>query len=132
VTLSPTIVTYPDGRPYLALSTPGGDNQDQALMQMFLNVVDFGLNAQNAIEAPRYQTRHLVSSYDNHAWNRGDLILDERIPAAVVADLTERGHHTSVHSRFANGAAPVMIKVLPSGIIEAGADPFYNRSAHAW
>ncbi len=132
VTLSPTIVTYPDGRPYLALSTPGGDNQDQALMQMFLNVVDFGLNAQNAIEAPRYQTRHLVSSYDNHAWNRGDLILDERTPAAVVADLNERGHHTSVHSRYANGAAPVMIKVLPSGIIEAGADPYYNRSAHAW
>ncbi len=132
VTLSPTIVTYPDGRPYLALSTPGGDNQDQALMQLFLNAVDFGLNAQNAVEAPRYQTRHLVSSFDNHAWNRGDLILDERIPAVTIADLAERGHHTSVHSRYANGAAPVMIKVLPSGIIEAGADPFYNRSAHAW
>jgi gamma-glutamyltranspeptidase/glutathione hydrolase len=132
VTLSPTIVTYPDGRPYLAFSTPGGDNQDQALMQMFLNVVDFGLNAQASTEAPRYQTRHLVSSFDNHAWNRGDLILDERIPQVTIADLAERGHHTSVHSRYANGAAPVMIKVLPSGIIEAGADPFYNRSAHAW
>jgi gamma-glutamyltranspeptidase/glutathione hydrolase len=132
ITLSPTIVVYPDGRPYLALSTPGGDNQDQALIQMLLNVVDFGLNAQAALEAPRYQTRHLVSSYDNHAWNRGDLILDERIPQATMADLAERGHHTSIHSRYANGAAPVMIKILPSGIIEAGADPFYNRSAHAW
>lgn len=132
VTLSPTIVTYPDGRPYLALSTPGGDNQDQALMQLFLNAVDFNLNAQNAVEAPRYQTRHLVSSFDNHAWNRGDLILDERIPQVTIADLAERGHHTSVHSRYANGAAPVMIRVLPSGVIEAGADPFYNRSAHAW
>jgi gamma-glutamyltranspeptidase / glutathione hydrolase len=132
ITLSPTIVLYPDGRPYLALSTPGGDNQDQALIQMLLNVVDFGMNAQVALEAPRYQTRHLVSSYDNHAWNRGDLILDERIPQVTMADLAERGHHTSVHSRYANGAAPVMIKILPSGIIEAGADPFYNRSAHAW
>jgi gamma-glutamyltranspeptidase/glutathione hydrolase len=94
--------------------------------------VDFGLNAQNAVEAPRYQTRHLVSSFDNHAWNRGDLILDERIPQVTISDLAERGHHTSVHSRYANGAAPVMIKVLPSGVIEAGADPFYNRSAHAW
>ncbi len=132
VTLSPTIVLYPDGRPYLALSTPGGDNQDQALMQLFLNAVDFGLNAENAVEAPRYQTRHLVSSFDNHAWNRGDLILDERIPQVTVAELTERGHHVSVHSRYANGAAPVMIRVLPSGVIEAGADPFYNRSAHAY
>ncbi len=132
VTLSPTIVTHADGRPYMAMSTPGGDNQDQALLQMFLNVVEFGLNAQQAVEAPRFQTRHLVSSFDNHAWNRGDLLLDERIPSAVVNDLIARGHHAEPRSRYANGAAPVMIRVLPSAIIEAGADPFYNRSAHAW
>jgi gamma-glutamyltranspeptidase/glutathione hydrolase len=132
VTLSPTIVTQADGRPYLAMSTPGGDNQDQALLQMFLNVIEFRLDAQQAVEAPRFQTRHLVSSFDNHAWNRGDLLLDERIPQAVVNDLTARGHHVEMRSRYANGAAPVMIKVLPSSIIEAGADPFYNRSAHAW
>ena len=132
VTLSPTIVTHTDGKPYLAMSTPGGDNQDQALIQMFLNVIEFGLNAQQAVEAPRFQTRHLVSSFDNHAWNRGDLLLDERIPMAVATDLTARGHHVESRSRYANGAAPVMIKVLPSAIIEAGADPFYNRSAHAW
>jgi gamma-glutamyltranspeptidase/glutathione hydrolase len=132
VTLSPTIVTQADGKPYLAMSTPGGDNQDQALLQMFLNVIEFRLDAQQAVEAPRFQTRHLVSSFDNHAWNRGDLLLDERIPQAVVNDLTARGHHVEMRSRYANGAAPVMIKVLPSSIIEAGADPFYNRSAHAW
>ena len=132
VTLSPTLVTQGDGHPYLALSTPGGDNQDQALIQVLLDVLDFNLNAQNAVEAPRFQTRHLVSSFDNHAWNRGDLLLDERIPPATYTDLTERGHQTSSRSRYANGAAPVAIKVLPSGVIEAGADPFYNRSAHAW
>lgn len=132
VTLSPTIVTHTDGRPYLAMSTPGGDNQDQALIQMFLNVIEFGMNAQQAVEAPRFQTRHLVSSFDNHAWNRGDLLLDERISVAVATDLTGRGHHVEQRSRYANGAAPVMIKILPSSIIEAGADPFYNRSAHAW
>lgn len=132
VTLSPTIVTHADGKPYLAMSTPGGDNQDQALIQMFLNVIEFGMNAQQAVEAPRFQTRHLVSSFDNHAWNRGDLLLDERIPVAVATDLTGRGHHVEQRSRYANGAAPVMIKILPSSIIEAGADPFYNRSAHAW
>ncbi len=132
VTLSPTMVTYADGRPYMALSTPGGDNQDQALIQIFFDVAEFNLNPQNAVEAPRFQTRHLISSFDNHAWNRGDLILDERIPPATVADLAERGHHISTESRWNNGAAPVAIKVLPSGVIEAGADPFYNRSAHAW
>jgi gamma-glutamyltranspeptidase / glutathione hydrolase len=50
----------------------------------------------------------------------------------VVQELAERGHHTSVASRYNNGAAPVAIRVLPDGVIEAGADPFYNRSAHAW
>jgi gamma-glutamyltranspeptidase/glutathione hydrolase len=132
VTLSPTLVTYSDGRPYLTLSTPGGDNQDQALIQIMLDVFEFNMNAQNAIEAPRFETRHLISSFDNHAWNIGDLMLDERTPPATVAELSERGHHTSVRSRYANGSAPVLIKVYPDGVIEAGADPFYGRSAHAW
>jgi gamma-glutamyltranspeptidase/glutathione hydrolase len=132
VTLSPTLVTHLDGRPFFATSTPGGDNQDQALIQVFFDTVEFGLNAQNAVEAPRFQTRHLVSSFDNHAWNLGDLILDERIPQATLADLAERGHRVSTQSRWNNGACPVAIRVLPGGAIEAGADPYYNRSAHAW
>jgi gamma-glutamyltranspeptidase/glutathione hydrolase len=132
VTLSPTLVTHQDGRPFFATSTPGGDNQDQALIQVFFDVIEFGLNAQNAVEAPRFQTRHLVSSFDNHAWNLGDLILDERIPPATAADLAERGHHISTQSRWNNGACPVAIRVLPGGAIEAGADPYYNRSARAW
>ncbi|MGH9558471.1 MAG: gamma-glutamyltransferase family protein, partial [Bryobacteraceae bacterium] len=132
VTLSPTIVTYADGRPYMAMSTPGGDDQEQALTQILFDVVDFGMNSQNAIEAPRFETRHLVSSFDNHAWNRGDLILDERISMQTMEALAARGHHVSYHSRWNNGAAPVLIRMLPSGVMEAGADPFYNRSAHAW
>ena len=132
VTLSPTLVTKADGSPYLALSTPGGDNQDQSLIQLILNVVEFNFNAEAAVEAPRYQTRHLVSSFDNHAWNKGDLLLDERIPPATFSDLLARGHKIQTRSRWASGAAPVMIRVLPDGVIEAGADPYGYRSAHAW
>jgi gamma-glutamyltranspeptidase/glutathione hydrolase len=131
ITLSPTLVTR-DGHPAMTLSTPGGDNQDQSLLQILLNVIDFNMNSQNAIEAPRLQTRHLVSSFDNHAMNRGDLLLDERIPAPVFTDLTERGHRTAIRSRWNSGAHPVMIRVLPNGIIEAGADPWGYRSAQAW
>jgi gamma-glutamyltranspeptidase/glutathione hydrolase len=132
VTLSPTLVTQQGGRPFLALSTPGGDNQDQSLIQLFLNVVEFGMNAQAAVEAPRLQTRHLVSSFDNHAWTRGDLLLDDRIPQAVMQDLASRGHRVGIRSRWASGAAPVMVKVLPDGVIEAGADPYGYRVAHAY
>jgi len=131
VTLSPTLVMQSDGKPFLALSTPGADNQEQSLIQLMLNVMDYGMNAQSAIEAPRYQTRHLVASLDEHAWSLGDLMLDERIPQNVATDLAARGHHVEIMSRYNNGAAPVMIRLLPTGVIEAGADPFYNRSAHA-
>ena len=132
VTLSPTIVTD-QGKPLLALSTPGGDNQEQSLIQLLLNVVEFGNNAQEAVEAPRFQTRHLVSSFDNHAWNRGDLLLDERIPRNVAAELALRGHKVGVRSPWASGAAPVMIRVTPtSGVIEAGGDPYGYRVAQAY
>ena len=131
VTLSPTLVTR-DGRPVLALSTPGGDNQEQSLLQVLLDIVQFGMNVQQAVEAPRMQTRHLVSSFDNHSMNPGDLLLDDRIPAAVIADLRERGHKVQTRSRWNSGAAPVAVRVTPEGGLEAGSDPYAYRSARAW
>jgi gamma-glutamyltranspeptidase/glutathione hydrolase len=131
VTLSPTIITR-DGQPSMALSTPGGDNQEQSLIQIFFDVVEFGMNAEAAIEAPRIQTRHLVSSFDNHAMNPGDLLLDERINPAVMTELMKREHKVGTRSRYASGAAPVLIRVTPGNVFEAGADPFYFRSARAW
>ncbi len=132
VTLSPTLVTYADGRPYAALSTPGGDNQEQSLLQILLDIIDFGMGAEAAIEAPRFQTRHLVSSFDNHGWNRGDLQLDDRFPASTIQDLAGLGHRVQTVSRWASGSAPVLIRMLPQSVIEAAADPYAYRVAHAW
>src|SRR5258708_29479877 len=81
VTLSPTLVTDADGKPYTALSTPGRDNHDQSLLQMLLDAIEFGMNAQNAVEAARYHASHLVSSFANHDWNRCGVLFDARIPA---------------------------------------------------
>jgi len=131
VTLSPTLVTQ-GGKPYIALSTPGGDNQEQSLIQVLFDVIEFGMNAQEAVEAARFQTRHLVSSFDNHAMNPGDLLLDERIAPAVALELAERRHKIGSRSRWASGAAPVLIRITPDGAIEAGADPYGYRVAHAW
>jgi len=131
VTLSPTLVTK-DGKPFMTLSTPGGDNQDQALLQVLLNVIEFGMSAERAIETPRIQTRHLVSSFDNHAMNPGDLLIDDRISSQVFNELTERGHHTSSRTRWNSGANPVLIRMLPNGVLEAGADPWGYRIAQGW
>ncbi len=131
VTLSPTLVTKADGSPAFVLSTPGADVQDQALLQVLFNAMEYGLDAQVSVENPRYQTRHLVASLDNHAWNINSLWLDERIPLEVGQELVKRGHEAAQMSKYSNGSAPVMIKVLPNGVLEAGADPYYNRSARA-
>lgn len=131
VTLSPTLATNPNGT-VMALSTPGGDNQDQALLQVLFYSIEFGYNAQAAVEAGRFQTEHLVSSFDNHAMNPGSLLLDERTLPAVVEELRKRGHKVEMRDRYSSGAAPVLIRLHPNGMIEAGADPFYFRSAQAW
>lgn len=131
VTLSPTLVTR-GGKPFLALSTPGGDNQDQALLQLILNVVDFGMPAQVALEMPRFQTRHLVSSFDNHAMSPGDLLLDDRIGGDVAGALVNKGHKTETRSRWSSGSAPTMIRYVPGGGLESGADPYGYRVSRAW
>ena len=62
----------------------------------------------------------------------GSLLVDERIPAAVVAELQKRGHKVEIRTRYASGAAPVVVRMTPAGLIEAGADPFFFRSSQAW
>jgi gamma-glutamyltranspeptidase/glutathione hydrolase len=131
VTLSPTLVVGP-GKNLYALSTPGGDDQDHSLLQVLLYATQFGLNPEDAVEAPRFQSEHLVESFDNHAMSPGGLILDERTLPDVVEELKRRGHKVEMHTRYASGSAPVMIRMHPNGIIEAGADPFYFRSSQAW
>jgi gamma-glutamyltranspeptidase/glutathione hydrolase len=64
--------------------------------------------------------------------NPGDLLLDERIPASVGEELAGRRHHVGLRSRWSSGAAPVLIELMPNGVMEAGADPYGYRSARAW
>ena len=132
VTLSPTLVEHADGSPWLVLSTPGGDNQEQALMQILFDVILFRENSEQAIEAPRFETRHLVSSFDNHAMNPGDLQLDDRTPQNVIQDLATRGHKIGTRSRWQSGSAPGLVRITPGGVIEAGADPWGYRSMRAY
>jgi gamma-glutamyltranspeptidase/glutathione hydrolase len=132
VTLSPTLVTHTDGTPWVVLSTPGGDNQEQALIQILFNVILFKMNAEAAIEAPRFETRHLVSSFDNHAMNPGDLQLDDRTPSSVIIDLAGRGHKVATRTRWNSGSAPGLVRMTPGGVVEAGADPYGYRNMRAW
>lgn len=132
ITLTPTLVLK-DGKPFMVLSTPGGDNQDQTLIQVLLNIVEFGMNVQEAVEAPRFQTLHLVSSFDDHRFNPGVLNLEDRIAKDVRDNLASRGHKVEMQPAFGNPSAPTVIKFdVQSRVIEAGADPRRGRYAVAW
>ena len=132
ITLTPTLVLK-DGQPFMVLSTPGGDNQDQTLIQVLLNIVEFGMSVQEAVEAPRFQTLHLVSSFDDHRFSPGTLNLEDRIAKEVRDDLASRGHKVEMQPAFGNPSAPTVIKFdSNSRVIEAGADPRRGRYAVAW
>jgi gamma-glutamyltranspeptidase/glutathione hydrolase len=132
ITLTPTLVLK-DGKPFMVLSTPGGDNQDQSLIQVLFNIIEFGMNVQEAVEAPRFQTQHLVSSFDDHRFNPGVLNLEDRILKPILDDLAARGHKVEVQTAWGNPSAPTVIRFYSdSGVIEAGADPRRGRYAIAW
>ncbi|MBN8730576.1 MAG: gamma-glutamyltransferase family protein [Acidobacteria bacterium] len=125
VTLSPTMVLK-DGEPFLIMSTPGGDNQDQAMVQVLLNIIEFGMNAQQAAEAPRFQTEHFYTSFATHEFAPGRVNLERRIPAQTIDALKALGHQVEVRGDWSNGSAPVMI-MIRDGVLDGGADPRRGR-----
>ena len=132
ITLTPTLVLK-DGRPFMILSTPGGDNQDQALLQVLLNIIEFGMNPQEAVEAPRFDTQHYVSSFDNHEFLAGVLNVESRISADIIQKLGGRGHKIKIQSAWGTGSSPTVIMYDgKSGVISGGADPRRGRYAVAW
>ena len=132
ITLTPTIVLK-DGEPFMVLSTPGGDNQDQALLQVLLNVIEFGMNPQEAVEAPRFDTQHYVSSFDDHEFLPGSLNIESRVSLKTIQELSQKGHKVRVQSEWGTLSAPTVIIYDPkTGVAAAGADPRRSRYAVAW
>ena len=125
VTLSPMIVTK-DGQLYITMSTPGGDNQDQALLQVFLNMVEFGMTPQQAVEAPRFQSEHFYASFGFHEFVPGRVTLEGRIPVATANKLVTLGHHVVFGGDWSNASAPVVI-LSKDGVLNGAADPRRGR-----
>jgi len=98
-TLSPTVVLR-DGRPFLALSSPGGDSQDQQALQVFLNLAVFNMRPQEAVEAPRFNSLQYRESFRDHRFFGGALQLENRISPGVVEALERLGHQAAVTGSF--------------------------------
>src|SRR6266516_1632859 len=84
-TLTPTLLLK-DGKPFLAISTPGGDSQDQQILNVLLNLIVFKMGLQEAIEAPRFNSLHPFSSFDDHRSEPGVLEIENRFPPATLEE----------------------------------------------
>ena len=91
VTLTPTLALK-DGSPFLSFAVQGGDTQDQNLLQFFLNVVEFGMNVQQAAEAANINSYQMRASFGAHESQPGRLLLSDQVPAWVRRELTEKGY----------------------------------------
>lgn len=91
VTLTPTLALK-DGKPFLSFAVQGGDAQDQNLLQFFLNVAEFGMNVQQASEAANFNSDQMRASFGRHEIQPGGLLLNDKMPPWVRADLAKMGY----------------------------------------
>jgi gamma-glutamyltranspeptidase / glutathione hydrolase len=98
VTLTPTLALK-DGKPFLSFAKQAGDEQDQLLIQFFLNVVEFGMTVQEACEAPSFKTLQMYSSFGDHEKVPGGLTLNSAMPAWVRKDLSRMGYKLTYQDR---------------------------------
>ncbi|HEX6280203.1 MAG TPA: gamma-glutamyltransferase [Pyrinomonadaceae bacterium] len=98
VTLTPTLALK-DGKPFLAFSVQGGDSQDQNLLQFFLNTVEFGMNVQQAAEAPNINSFQMRSSFGAHEIRPGRLLLANSTPQNIRDELIKMGYTLTFEDR---------------------------------
>ncbi|WP_296574755.1 gamma-glutamyltransferase family protein [Phreatobacter sp.] len=101
-TLTPTLA-YRDGAPYLAWGSPGGDQQDQWIPQMFLRHVHAGMNLQEAIDAPAWHTEHFPGSFWPRTSRPGIIVVESRFPQATIDELRRRGHEVEIGGAWSEG-----------------------------
>jgi gamma-glutamyltranspeptidase/glutathione hydrolase len=130
-TLQGTLVMK-DGQPHMVIGTPGADAQVLLTMQTLLNMIDFGMNVQQAIEAPKWLTRAFPASPFPHTMYPGDLSVEARVPESVRKELLARGHKLRVHGPWQDGSLAAIVIDPKTGVISAGADPRTEAYAWAW
>ena len=119
-----------DGTFYMSLGTSGGETIGQTQFQVLLNVLDFGMSIQEAIEAPR-----IALSADPNFYRPGSDVtvrLEGRIPPYVVAQLTAMGHDVEVVREYTLGNVQGIVVNPETGMMVAGADPRRMMYAIGW
>jgi gamma-glutamyltranspeptidase/glutathione hydrolase len=119
-----------DGKVFMPFGTPGGDVQQQAMLQVFLSTTVFGLPLQEAVEAPRVATRSFPDSFWPHAYAPGKVEAERRLARETREALRGLGHDVADWPEWEWRAGSVCaVQVGADGTRWAGADP--RRGSHA-
>lgn len=123
-TLTPSMA-YRDGRPYLAFGTPGGDQQEQWSLLLWLAHIVHGRPLQHAIETPAFHSNHMVASFWPREVNLGSLTVESRFPDATIGALRRRGHDVTVGGPWSEGrlSACAYDRTPQGPVLRAGANP---------
>jgi len=119
ITLTPTLVMK-DGKPFVVISVAGGDQQDQTALQVLLNIIEFGMSPQDAVEATRFGTNHLIGSFRQTPVATGSLVIEDSVTAETFKALQEKGHKVEKTSVFLSQAVIIMWR--EDGTMEPGGD----------
>jgi gamma-glutamyltranspeptidase/glutathione hydrolase len=133
LTPAPALVTR-GGEPFMALGTPGGDVQMQAMLQVFLNVVEFGMPLQKAIEAGRVWSANFPNSFAPHEYVPGRLCIEGGVEDGAMESLEALGHRVELWTQYpaAGGGVCAVMRDPRTGLMHAGADPRRECYAVAW
>jgi gamma-glutamyltranspeptidase/glutathione hydrolase len=118
----------------MAFGTPGGDVQSQAMLQVFLNIAEFGMPVQQAIEVSRISSSSFPNSFAPHGYLPGRLNVENTLPKDTVEALRALGHDIDVWPQFPgqNGGVCAVMQHPGTGQRHAGADPRREAYAAAW
>ncbi|GAB3845539.1 gamma-glutamyltransferase family protein [Nesterenkonia populi] len=121
-TLTPTLVLK-DGAPFIALGTPGGDQQDQWQLLFLLRTLVGGHTPQQAIDAPALHTTSLPSSFWPRQWEPGGAVVEDRLGDDVIAGLERRGHAITRAGEWKLGRLSCVVRDPATGRLQAAANP---------
>jgi gamma-glutamyltranspeptidase/glutathione hydrolase len=123
-----------DGELYLAFGTPGGDIQCQSMLQVLVNIAEFGMPVQQAIESPRVGSFNFPNSFSPHRYLPGRLCLEGGVGGEAARALAALGHDVEMWPQFSwqAGAVCAILRDPETGLLHAGADPRREAYAAAW
>ncbi len=120
-----------DGKPWIAFGTPGSDTQPQTQLQFFLNVAEFGLNVQEALEQPTVISNSFRDSYQPHDV-KGMLLTPAMLPQAVKDGLAAKGHRLDIRNVKGVGSVKAILIDPRTGVLMGGVSPTGDSYVMAW